>query len=316
MKSVRSLFGGKSLKLSSGWLFLILGILGYVIAYLVWWEENNQIKDIILDVSNMCVVGAVVTYLTTVADSMGIFKSTLEEVVTNTVYLEKRKDISTIWKNASKVILEKKFPDISDELLSLIETHYISKQEYSYYNDYHITTDIKWADEQKKYIEVSDVIVFDLITEKKGNVKIPFSAWIRNSLANDHKTICDLTCFVNGVEVKTRCIEKPIDSNGGLLKTHVLKIHNKDTRNKYRVMLRRKRVYDFDLDYDISFRAKYIVKDMTVRLNLPDDINASFICRGTTQDFIRVTDTNNAKEYIYKGLLLQRQGYTFALQRN
>ena len=85
-------------------------------------------------------------------------------------------------------------------------------------------------------------------------------------------------------------------------------------KNK-KISIYRERKYVFELDYDISFRAKYIVKDMTISLSIPEDLEATFICRGTTKDFIKVKNTKTIKEYLYKGLILQRQGYTFALQK-
>ena len=54
---------------------------------------------------------------------------------------------------------------------------------------------------------------------------------------------------------------------------------------------------------------------MTITLNLPDDLKATFICRGTPNDFIKVKKEENTIEYMYKGLILQRQGYIFALHR-
>lgn len=49
-------------------------------------------------------------------------------------------------------------------------------------------------------------------------------------------------------------------------------------------------------------------------LNLPDDIEAMFICRGTQLDFDDITTGSPKRiEKKYKGIILPRQGYVFAL---
>ena len=74
-------------------------------------------------------------------------------------------------------------------------------------------------------------------------------------------------------------------------------------------------IYNINEDYYIGFRAKYIVNRLRVCLDYPDDIDVIFTCRGTQLDF---EDVNNSKRRIekkYKGIILPRQGYIFALQK-
>ena len=66
--------------------------------------------------------------------------------------------------------------------------------------------------------------------------------------------------------------------------------------------------------YIIGFRPKYIVNKLRVCLNLPDDIDAIFTCRGTQQDFEDIPTNSKRIEKKYKGIILPRQGYIFVLR--
>ena len=84
---------------------------------------------------------------------------------------------------------------------------------------------------------------------------------------------------------------------------------------KYEIKYTREKVYNLDEDYYLGLRAKYITNNLRVCLELPDDIEAIFTCRGTQKDFEDVKNTKNAIEKKYKGIVLPRQGYIFALRK-
>lgn len=171
---------------------------------------------------------------------------------------------------------------------------------------------MKWTDDSKEVIKVEHITTFELITEKKGRIKLPLSAWMKK---NDRPISCDLKCCINGREMKLQYKDKEDKNTGETVRTYFLKLKNKEVRNKYQVMIHRSIEQVIKDDFDLSFRAAYIVKNMTVKLSLPEDLSAKFICRGTVDDFICIKDEQSIKEYLYRGLVLQRQGYTFALQK-
>lgn len=312
MNKLKSIYSLLSLKLSIAWLLPALGLIGYVIVYADIIGKDTTEGEIIIKAADVLVIGGVVGFLTNIAQTFGIFRKAIEDAFVSNDFLEKRKDISTIWRNASKILFNKKFPDISDNLLTLIEEHYICKKEHSYYNDFHITTDVKWADEKKETINVEHITTFELVTEKKGRIKLPLSAWMKKS----NKPIsCELTCNINGKDMRLQYKDKEDKNTGETVRTYFLKLKNQEARNKYQVIIHRYISQVIKDDFDLSFRAAYIVKDMTIRLNLPEDLSAKFICRGTVNDFTCIKDDQTTKEYLYKGLVLQRQGYTFALQK-
>lgn len=314
--NTRTIYNMKTFQMSLSWLIPIIGILGYVLVYsnII---KGNELKEIVIKVSDVLVIGGFVGFLSNISQSFGIFKKELEDIVFSEKFLVNRNDIKSIWKQVSKAMFQQKFPDISEELFSIVQKQYISEEEYSYYRNYRIITDIKWADENKKLVLVKDYVVFELVFEKEGDVDVTFKTWI-NGIKDLEKGVdyfCHYKCKVDNIEKEAETKEEYKDDGNLYLVKNTVKVHNSNKRQVHQVCIEREKKYLFDLDYDLSFRAKYIVKDMTITLNLPDDLKATFICRGTPNDFIKVKKEENTIEYMYKGLILQRQGYIFALHR-
>lgn len=301
------------------WMLPLLGVLGYGIVFADLLSGKS--KEIVIEISSLLVVGGVVGFLSNSAHFFGIFKSELKSIIYSDEFLGNRKDVAKIWRKVSKSMIESKFPNISEDLFTVIEDHYISKNEYSYYSDYRIAMDVSWSDESREAIIIKDYVHFDLVTEKKGNVELSFSAWISttpNQVKGEHYYCrCD-ECKVNNDRYDP--IETEDEKENNYKKTHVINIDNPSTEpaqsNSYHIAIVRERKVSLESDYHLSFRAKYIIKDMNISITLPDGLDATFICRGTPKDFITVKNDKNSQEFLYKGLVLQRQGFTFALFKN
>lgn len=311
-------FSLTSLRYACVWLLPLLGVLGYTFAFSELVDKKTT--EIIKEASNILVVGGVIGYLSNLSHFFGIFKNELKDIVYFDEYLGNRKDINTIWRKVSKSMIEKKFPNISEDLFTIIEEHYIRKNEYSYYSDYRIVMNIEWGDVNKETIIIRDYIIFDLVTEKRGTVDVSFSAWIITSPEQIEGTDYYskiLYSKVDGKDVNTK--EEPTPHKDNIYTSkHVINIDNSKNSDQgegrsYRIALSRERKLRLTTDYHLSFRAKYIVKDMSISLTLPDGLDATFICRGTPKDFETLKNDKKSKELTYKGLILQRQGFTFAL---
>lgn len=299
------------------WIIPLLGIFGYVLSYGGFYTGDK--KEIICKISDVLVIGGVVGFLTNSFQAFGIFKKELEKVVHSNEYLAGRKNISKIWREVSAIMFERKFRTISEDLFSIIEGQYICKDEYSYYDNYRIITELSWADDDCKFIVVKDIIQFDLVTEKRGKIDLSFSAWFSGikELEKDKDYYHKFSCMIDGkpADIQLSQSNNDTDDENIYVNRCVVTIDNSNSKDKYEVFINRERRYLFSEDYDISFRARYIVKDMRLSLFLPDNIKARFICRGTPSDFKVVKNDQTYKEFSYKGLILQRQGYTFALHK-
>lgn len=299
------------------WIIPLLGIFGYVLSYGGFYTGDK--REIICKISDVLVIGGVVGFLTNSFQAFGIFKKELEKVVHSNEYLAGRKNISKIWREVSAIMFERKFRTISEDLFSIIEGQYICKDEYSYYDNYRIITELSWADDECKFVVVKDIIQFDLVTEKRGKIDLSFSAWFSGikELEKDKDYYHKFSCMIDGkpADIQLSQSNNDADDENIYINRCVVTIDNSNSKDKYEVFINRERKYLFSEDYDISFRARYIVKDMRLSLFLPDNIKARFICRGTPSDFKVVKNDQTYKEFSYKGLILQRQGYTFALHK-
>lgn len=84
--------------------------------------------------------------------------------------------------------------------------------------------------------------------------------------------------------------------------------------NRYSIRYTRIKKYDLNADFYIGFRAKYIVNRLRVSLDYPEDLDVIFTCRGTQDDFEDVKKTKRCIEKKYKGVILPRQGFLFAIR--
>lgn len=315
----QGLFSSKTLQAGMSWILPLLGILGYTLAYTVpHIEETGDIKEVIIKISDVLVIGGVVGFLSNATHFFGIFKSELESIIYSDRYLGIRKDISEIWDKVSAEMLERRFPDIHKDLFGIIKDHYFCKNEHSYYNDYRILTEVVFDPQDNNFLLVTDYIHFDLVTEKKGPVELTFWASFDDikGLELNKDFYCRIECRIDREKREPNNTDEKFHDEGNKYTwNHVIIIDNASGKGTYHVSVKRERRYRLLTDHDLSFRAKYIVKDMVVSLRHPPELHASFLCRGTPNDFILVKNDETTKEFIYKGLILQRQGYTFALHK-
>ncbi len=298
-------------RVGSAWLIFLLGIGGYASGYFIIDSESIW-KEIIIKISDVLVIGVIIGYLSNAAQFLGIFKNDLLDIVYSDKYLSNQKNIAEIWELVSKIMFKSKFPKMSKELLGLIKKYYLSEDEVSYYDNYRVITDIKWASEDRRFVIVQDTITFELVAENKEKFSIPLKTWINIKDLNPDEYYSKVSCSVDEKQVALKITPHIDEKKQEYLSQCDIELEGK---TRYEIVQKREKMYCFDYDYDIGFRAKYIVRNLTVTLNHPDDMDVSFICRGTSEDYKLVKKDKTSEEYCYKGLILPRQGYIFALKR-
>ncbi len=307
-KSANRMFSFSSFRRSCDWIFIILGCVGYILGYF-FIDENSVWKDISIKLADVLIIGVIIGFVTNAAKFMGIFKEELIEVIYRKESLEQRKDIYSIWEMVSKVLFKDKFPKIHKELLKTVNS-YLPKDEISYYNDYEVNTLIEWVDKDKNIIKVTDNVSFELIADSTDKFDYPLKTWTTVKEHKDdykHKTEISVkggTC--NKIE-KGEYLE-----DGDVCHEYILELKG---ATQYNISYTREKIYNFGDDYILGLRAKYIIKDLRVCLELPEGIAAQFSFRGTTDDFEDVKCSKNQIKKRYKGIVLPRQGYIFALRK-
>ena len=302
---MKNILSTNNFRTGVAWLLLIVGVCLYVAGF--FFIEKDSVWSKIADV---LVIGVVLGFITNAAQFIGVFKQDLQDIIYGKEFIKQRKDIYTLWENLSKELFKNKFPTLHKELLMTVNG-YLPKDEVSYYNDYEINTLIEWVDKNKGIIKVTDKVSFDLMSETTGEILYPIKTW--TTIKNEQNyTNCITQITVNG---KNQDISENItnkrDIEGGLCQEQQLALYGS---NKYEIKYIREKTYNIDDDYYLGFRAKYIVNKLRVCLDLPNEIEAIFTCRGTQKDFEDASKIKNRIEKKYRGIILPRQGYIFALK--
>lgn len=300
----------KFFRAGTAWLFLFGGLFCY---YLGFYEFNDVtlVKEITLRIGDVLVIGVILGYLTNISAYFGVSKADLEDIIYSRDFVKKRNDLHTIWENISRELFKSKFPHISRDLLNIIKTVYLPIDNISYYNDYNVSIDLSWVDQEKKLIMVKQKISFDLIAEDRCKIEFPLKSWINiEGLNKDEYHVKVLDYSVNNKDPKNvrvtqnvkNCIHEycyMIDLEGEL---------------KYDISKKIEKQYSFHKDFDISFKAQFLINKLNVTFRHPKNIRANFINRGTIEDFKEINKTEDSLEMKYKSLIFPNQGYVIALQ--
>ena len=302
-----SLFSYKFFRYGAAWIILIAGIVCYYIGYFQI-DHDSIWREVIIKIGDVLVIGVILGYLSNAAQFLGVFKQDLQDIIFGKEFLKQRKDLTPLWDTVSIQMFKEKFPSIHKDFLKVIRG-YFPKDEVSYYNDYEVNITIEWYDQHKGLIKVVDNVSFELIAESKKKFFYPLKTWTR--VINEN--ICENKIdkfIVNNQELNLgQCKEYIIGED----KCHEYQIPLEGS-NKYTIKYCRTKIYDLNIDFYIGFRAKYIVNRLRVSLDYPEGMEAIFTCRGTQDDFEDVKKTKRCIEKKYKGVILPRQGYIFALR--
>lgn len=307
---MKNILSTNNFRTGAAWLFLIVGICLYIAGFF-FINEDSVWSKIAIKVADVLVIGVVLGFITNAAQFIGIFKQDLQDIIYGKEFVKQRKDIYPLWENLSKELFKNKFPTLHKELLKTVNG-YLPKDEVSYYNDYEIHTSIEWVDKEKGIIKATDKVAFDLISETTDKIPYPIKTWttITNKQEYTNK-ITQITVNGNKPNEISNIVEKK-DVEGSLCQEQQIFLQGS---TKYEIKYTREKTYNIDDDYYVGFRAKYIVNKLRVCLDLPNEIDAIFTCRGTQNDFEDVSNSDNRIEKRYRGIVLPRQGYIFALKR-
>lgn len=307
---MKNILSTNNLRTGAAWLFLILGIGIYIIGFF-YIEENSIWNKIAIKVADVLVIGVVLGFITNAAQFIGIFKQDLQDIIYGKEFIKQRKDIYPLWENLSKELFKNKFPTLHKKLLKTVNG-YLPKDEVSYYDDYEVHTSLEWVNKEKGIIKVTDSVSFNLISETKDEISYTIKTWTTIKDKQDYSNkITQIT--VNGVKPNImKDMGEKKDTEGALCKETQLILQGK---TKYEIKYTRVKTYNIEDDYYLGFRAKYIVNDLRVCLDLPNDLEATFTCRGTQKDFDDIKNNSNRIEKKYRGIVLPRQGYIIVLKQ-
>ena len=290
-------------------IFFILGVGAYVWGFLI--EDKSSVwREILLTAGNVLVIGVVIGFIANAEQFLRIFKEELQKVVYGKEFVGKLKDVTDMWETISKHLFKYKFPGIHGDFLKTVK-RYFPQDEVSYYNDYDVNIKIEWHNSCTNIIKVIESVRFELVAESESKFNYPLKNWTRVSDGKEYENRITKFTIDDEPSKMPKAIEKIED--GCRCEERLIELKGKKT---YTIDYTRESIYDLKDDHYIGFRAKYIVKDLRVSFECPEDIDAQFICRGTQNDFSTIgNSTSHNIQKKYKGIILPRQGYIFSLHK-
>lgn len=289
---------------------LILGVIFYVLGFAIFKQsESPAWHEVMLVAGNVFVVGVVVGFITNVLQNFGLFKEELGSVLYARDFLAKRKDIREIWLNASKVVLEGKFPQIQDDFLERM-IDYLQCKEVLYYNNHETHIIIEWASSDRTTIRVKKIVLFELIASKKSKQYYTYSTW--TTVKPGDKYSCNLLIYVNN-HLETKNFLNPYQGDDNGEKWHKMKVRLKGCL-KYKIRVIEEKEYNINSDFMIGFRAKHLTNNLRVQVIHPSDIDVEFAPCGTQMQFDEVNKTETMNENYYHHVILPKQGFYIALK--
>lgn len=293
------------------WMLAVIAVCALVYGVTAHYETSHPVLCKVIDkIAEIIAIGVIWGLIVDGGKIIGAIREELTEIVDCEDYLKRRTDINKIWKNATKALLNDKFPEIQDDLMETIKK-YMVKERVCYYEEYNVTTSIKMIDKKRKIIRVTDVVEFRLKTDDENEFIHPIKAWTTVKDIRDYK--CDIRQLeVNETDVKKKVAENEIKKdNGEICKEWRLPLQGSTS---YTIKYKRETEYDIHDDYSVGLKAAYIVNNMSVDLTLPDGLEATFKSRGTQEDFTPVINEKKRIKMKYRGIILPHQGYIFALR--
>lgn len=288
----------------------ILGVVAYIVRFTAYAGDEYKVQQEILSiVGNILTVGVVVGFFTTVIQNFGFFKEELGKVIFDKKFLANRKDIREIWLNASKVVLEGKFPQIQDDFLERM-IDYLQCKEVLYYNNHETHIIIEWASSDRTTIRVKKIVLFELIASKKSKQYYTYSTW--TTVKPGDKYSCNLSIYVNN-HLETKNFLNPYQGYDNGEKWHKMKVRLKGCL-KYKIRVIEEKEYNINSDFMIGFRAKHLTNNLRVQVIHPSDIDVEFAPCGTQMQFDEVNKTETMNENYYHHVILPKQGFYIALK--
>lgn len=305
-------FVSKPLQSSIPFVLFVLGIIAYVLSFFI--PESSILQKIIFDVAELLIVSFFVSLVTNTYMFINIFRRNMEEIVSDYKYLENRKDIYSIWKRTSEVLFNSRFPEISDDLLKLVNESYFPQKESKYYSDYMYSVSIDWEDKEKNHIKVQHELTYVLHCNSKEKVELKSKSWTKiDPNRNESQIIAYSKYKVNNQDAIVVDKQEYVDSETeDLVYEETIELSGESTYNISKIITK---VMDIDLDPYLGFKSQFALNKLRVQVFKPKDLCITFVPRSTSKEFDKIKKNEKYLEYQYNGLILPKQGFILIMQR-
>lgn len=276
-------------------------------------SRDSPLNSIVKTIGAAFIGSGVFTAVIKSSEYTEIFTRIIGEIIWSKKYIEHRKDKKEIWSMVSRLMYNEKFPDISDELESIIAKHYFPVEHNFYSTNYEFIINLSNCTENEEYwfqIETTNVTIKAQNAEQEipyrfsGNIDLPERCDIPDLTKYE---ITELT--VNGKDQTSRI--PPTTISGNLL-SHSVELVLKNAE-EYKISIQREKIVDKKTNPDKRFFASNIIKDFKLTVIMDKDCTVNLHKMGTIGEFKQsLEQINNGVKittWIYNGVILPHQGF-------
>lgn len=291
--------------------FLGIFFMGVGYAFLA----NNKDDYYIVFISKfgeLLAISGVFSFLSNSGTILEGYRKELNDFLYSKKYLSGRNDIEKIWKDASSVLFKAKFPNIKDELLTIISDTYLPNSNsicsVSYYENYTDKITIEWGDDD--FVKIQNITTFNLISDSDEEFEFVQENWIHVPERDQEKAYASISIEVDG---KEKNIANGKMESGDLMHTRCV-AHLKG-RSVYKIEKICERSYNLNTDNLIQFGALCFTKGLNVSVVHPESMRISCCANGLRGHIKQQKLTEKCCLFQYNELILPEQGYIIAMSK-
>jgi len=306
---VTKVFEANAFKKAYFWLIFIISIVFLILGKVDVFGIRTDWKSLFTTIGTILLTSGIFASLLKTIQYLGIIKDELAKIIYDVDYLKNRNDLENYWSMVNNVMFGDKFKDISEAIQKDIKKVYLPNNLERYYKDYHFDIKIERNKNNPDFIEVTQIVTFEVITSEASDGK---KLTYRNRLIHPQRYDKDLTSFqieywrINDIDQPLLQTEQSTASNP---EYEILLLGSKN----YNLERKTKAVYSLEVDPFKGYTAKnYIIDSMVVELEFPEDLDVKFWEIGTLKKFKAVNTTSkNRLIKKYDGLIYKNQGFRF-----
>ena len=291
------------------WIQIVIGLLFFVISLSIF-DGHVRYQDVLEKIGLAILTSGVFAAILKSFQFTGVFKKEIEEVMLTNNFLEKRNDLEELWQAISTNLFNTKFPEVKDELLSLILNDYFPTNQPYYYERVVYTINIESIEDN--IIEFTQNIYVKGIKhdgEEKNHTKI-FRTISVESSQNPDNYLCEmLSITTNSVKqnLDSYVLEKTVMDNGDLQMSADIEIGEEKT---FTIETKERRKYSIKDDNTKLFTVRLLTKEMDVSVSYPPNVKVLFFPLGVVKPFVDLhVDHNNRICKVNRNLILPHQGF-------
>lgn len=295
------------------WLSLLFGLLFLLIGYDKIYFENENYFEVFKVAGTVILSSGIFLSIAKSIQFSGIFSDELRKIIFGEEHLEQRKDIFNLWRNTSRALYNKKFPEISDAIEKIITESYLPITKDYYFENSNYNIDIDIDPNNNEYIILTETMRTKIKTSVDDKVVYSF------------KSVIDIPSSENNKYTEFELIELTIN-NKKIVTSNILreerqtnKLINKLELEKkligfqeYDVLKKVRKRYSLNSNKTKGHTAVSLTKNFYLEVTYPNQLAVDFYKAGTvypyTSEFKTIGEHTIMKQS-YKGIIFPKQGF-------